>query len=86
MDAESMEEVHIMKELPHRLRREVAYAVNKKFFKQLFHDFTPKDQMTIASMMMPLQVRYAKGSGGLSFTATAPLSPYFLRVGILAEM
>lgn len=59
MDAESLEEVYIMEELPYRLRREVAYAVNKKVFNQLqiFHDFPYREQMAIASMMMPLQVR-----------------------------
>lgn len=47
-----------MEEVPHSLRREIAYAVNRKVFSKLevFHDFPVAEQMTIASMMTPLQV------------------------------
>ncbi len=57
-DSEAVEEVQIMEEVPHSLRREIAYAVNRKIFAKLavFHDFPVAEQMTIASMMTPLQV------------------------------
>ena len=53
-----MEEVQIMEELPHSLRREIAYNINKKIFRQLaiFHDFPLGQQAAICGMMTPLQV------------------------------
>ena len=58
-DAEAVEEVQIMEELPHSLRREIAYSINQKVFRKLavFHDFPPKEQVQIAAMMTPVQVR-----------------------------
>lgn len=57
-DTEALEEVQIMEEVPHALRREIAFAVNKKLFDRLalFHDFPVSEQQTIAAMMTPLQV------------------------------
>lgn len=54
-----MEEVQIMEELPHSLRREIAYSINQKLFRKLavFHDFPPKEQVQIAAMMTPVQAR-----------------------------
>lgn len=47
-----------MEELPHSLRREIAYNINKKIFRQLsiFHDFPLGQQAAICGMMTPLQV------------------------------
>ena len=57
-EAEAVEEVQIMEELPHSLRREIAWNINKKIFKQLaiFHDFPHNEQVTICGMMTPIQV------------------------------
>ena len=56
-EAEAVEEVQIMEELPHSLRREIAYNINKKIFRQLaiFHDFPLGQQAAICGMMTPLQ-------------------------------
>ena len=58
-EAEAVEEVQIMEELPHSLRREIAFNINKKIFHQLsiFHDFPVSQQAAICGMMTPLQVR-----------------------------
>ena len=58
-DAEAVEEVQIMEELPHNLRREIAYSINLKVFRKLavFHDFPGREQAQIASMMTPVQAR-----------------------------
>lgn len=57
-EAEAVEEVQIMEELPHSLRREIAFNINKKIFRQLsvFHDFPLGEQAAICGMMTPLQV------------------------------
>ena len=57
-EAEAVEEVQIMEELPHSLRREIAWNINKKIFKQLdiFHDFPHTEQVAICGMMTPIQV------------------------------
>jgi hypothetical protein len=63
-----VEEVQIMEELPHYLRRDIAYYVNRKIFSrlQLFHDF-PKDLLvTISSLMVPLQVEPSLFPGRVS--------------------
>lgn len=56
-DAEAVEEVQIMEELPHQLRREISYSINRKVFKQLnlFHDFPVREQAQIAASMTPIQ-------------------------------
>ena len=61
MEAEAVEEVQIMEELPHSLRREIAFNINRKVFQQLsiFHDFPAQELAAICGMMMPLQVRTA---------------------------
>ena len=58
MEAEAVEEVQIMEELPHSLRREIAFNINRKVFQQLsvFHDFPPQELAAICGMMTPLQV------------------------------
>lgn len=58
-DTEAVEEVQVMDEVPHALRREISYAVNRKVFEKLhvFHDFPQPEQKSIAAMMTPLQVR-----------------------------
>ena len=58
MEAEAVEEVQIMEELPHSLRREIAFNINRKIFQQLsiFHDFPAPELAAICGMMMPLQV------------------------------
>ena len=60
-DAEAVEEVQIMEELPHQLRREISYSINRKVFKQLslFHDFPAREQAQIAASMTPLQACHA---------------------------
>ncbi len=47
-----------MEELPHSLRREIAFNINKKIFRQLsiFTDFPVSQQAAICGMMTPLQV------------------------------
>ncbi len=57
-EAEAVEEVQIMEELPHSLRREIAFNINKKIFHQLsiFTDFPVSQQAAICGMMTPLQV------------------------------
>ena len=56
-DAEAVEEVQIMEELPHQLRRDISFSINRKVFKQLnlFHDFPAREQALIASSMTPIQ-------------------------------
>ena len=46
-----------MEELPHLLRREISYSINRKVFKQLslFHDFPAREQALIAASMTPVQ-------------------------------
>lgn len=63
-EAEAIEEVQIMEELPHSLRREIAFSINKKIFHQLavFHDFPSAQQAAICSMMTPLQVSSSSAS------------------------
>ncbi len=60
-DTEAVEEVQVMDEVPHALRREISYAVNRKVFEKLhvLHDFPVSEQKSIAAMMTPLQVRKA---------------------------
>lgn len=55
---EGHEEVQIMEELPHTLRREIALVVNRKIFErlQLFADFPPRQLRAIANMMSPIKV------------------------------
>ena len=50
-DAEAVEEVQIMEELPHTLRREIAFSINAKMFKPAghLHDFPVKEQALIAA-------------------------------------
>ncbi len=57
-DTEAVEEVQVMDEVPHALRREISYAVNRKVFEKLhvFHDFPVSEQKSIAAIMTPLQV------------------------------
>ena len=57
-DVEGHEEVQIMEELPHTLRREIALVVNRKIFErlQLFADFPPRQLRAIANMMSPIKV------------------------------
>ncbi|CAL8463823.1 g3357 [Coccomyxa elongata] len=57
-DTEAVEEVQVMDEVPHALRREISYAVNRKVFEKLhvFHDFPVSEQKSIAAMMTPLQL------------------------------
>ncbi len=47
-----------MEEVPDALRCEVSYALNCKMFKRLgfLHDFPVSEQISIATMMTPLQV------------------------------
>ena len=61
MEAEAVEEVQIMEELPHSLRREIAFNINRKIFQQLsvFYDFPAQELAAICGMMMPLQVTMA---------------------------
>ena len=56
-DAEAVEEVQIMEELPHQLRRDISFSVNRKVFKQLklFHDFSTREQTLIAATMTPIR-------------------------------
>ena len=53
-----MEDVQIMEELQHSLRREIAWHINKNIFKQqaIFHDFLHNEQVAICGMMTPTQV------------------------------
>ena len=55
---EGNEEVQIMEELPHTLRREIALVVNRRIFErlQLFADFPPRQLRAIANMMSPIKV------------------------------
>ena len=56
---EGHEEVQIMEELPHTLRREIALVVNRKIFErlQLFAEFPARQLRAIANMMSPIKVR-----------------------------
>ena len=62
-DTEALEEVQIMEEVPHTLRREISFACNRKIFMRLgiFHDFPIQEQQSIAAMMTPLQVGICLG-------------------------
>lgn len=57
-DTVASEEVQVMEEVPDALRCEVSYALNCKMFKRLgfLHDFPVSEQISIATMMTPLQV------------------------------
>ena len=58
-DSEAIEEVQVMEEVPHGLRREISYSINHKVFEKLgiFHEgFSAQDQMAIAAAMTPMQV------------------------------
>ena len=56
---EGNEEVQIMEEMPHTLRREIALVVNRRVFDrlQLFYDFPERQLRAIANMMAPIKVR-----------------------------
>ena len=56
---EGNEEVQIMEEMPHTLRREIALVVNRRVFErlQLFYDFPERQLRAIANMMSPIKVR-----------------------------
>lgn len=56
---EGNEEVLIMEEMPHTLRREIALVVNRRVFDrlQLFYDFPERQLRAIANMMAPIKVR-----------------------------
>ncbi|KAK9807740.1 hypothetical protein WJX72_007807 [[Myrmecia] bisecta] len=55
---EASEEVGIMDELPHKLRKDISYQLNRPLFLQLriFFDFPEHIQAAIAAMMTPMQV------------------------------
>ncbi|KAK9804836.1 hypothetical protein WJX72_007920 [[Myrmecia] bisecta] len=55
---EAGEEVGIMDELPHKLRKDISYQLNRPLFLQLriFFDFPEHIQAAIAAMMTPMQV------------------------------
>ncbi|CAL8465088.1 g4623 [Coccomyxa elongata] len=58
-DSEAIEEVQVMEEVPHALRREISFSINKKAFEKLgvFNDgFSPQDQLAIADLMTPMQL------------------------------
>lgn len=57
MHVEGNEEVVIMEELPHTLRREIALAVNRRIFErlQLFNEFPERELRAIANMMAPIK-------------------------------
>ncbi len=58
-DSEAIEEVQVMEEVPHALRREISFSINKKAFGKLgvFNDgFSAQDQLAIADLMTPMQV------------------------------
>lgn len=56
---EGNEEVAIMEELPHTLRREIALAVNRTIFMrlQMFSDFPERQLRAVANMMSPIKAR-----------------------------
>jgi hypothetical protein len=56
---EGNEEVVIMEELPHTLRREIALVVNRKIFERLalFSDFPERELRAVANMMAPIKAR-----------------------------